>query len=682
MAESASTDVEALCAEVWAWRIAESPELATFCGFHHLDDQLDDVSEEAYIKRENMVRDFKKRADAIDNSECSKEQQQNLLLLRDQFQEYLDGAPFKAYYFALNYMEGVHVDMMQGVQFMKFEKVEDFELYVSRLEKIPKRVEQVQEVLEKGIEAEMVMHRYSLEEVPSQLEKLISAPIEEHPFMKPFLAEDKKVSDDDLQKVKTKAMDVISSLVAPAFEKLKKFLEEVYLKKCRPSECICSLPNGIALYQQCLNFHTSCEMSPKEVHELGLQEVARIQEQMKVLAKKEGFDHIFDYIKDLKTRENSKFTSEEEVMEFVKDLCFNKIQPKLSTLFQNMPDSPLKIMPTPPVLENSPEGFYYAGTPDRSRSGIYYLNTANLDNMHKYGLAALSLHEAIPGHHLQSEVALNERNLPDFRRYSEDGKYYLAPSRFSFNTAYVEGWGLYSEALGEEMGVYEESDTLLGRYCFEIFRAARLVVDTGIHAFGWSRHRAVNYIVDQAMMDYKTVVNEVNRYITWPGQACAYKIGELRIWELRHKAEKELREKFDLKAFHEVILRCGAVPLRVLQNIVEDFIAEVGPPPPPTPPETTNNGEEGISNDGDGIKENTEDGGNAIDGEGEKEMDGDGEKAIEGDGGKVHTEEGGKAIEEDEEKAIDGDGGRENDATSVLDSARDDNENSINAADS
>lgn len=578
MQDSVDGQVDSLCAELWAWRLAESPELDTFCGVYQFTDLLDDISEETYIKRENTVREFLKKAEVIDANECSKQQKLSLFLLKDQLQEYLNGTPFKSYFFPINNLEGIQLDLMHGIQFMKYDTVEDFEKYVGRLEKVSAKVDQVVEVLNKGIEAGMVMHRYSLVDVPNQLQKMIMVPIEEHPLMKPFLSEDKKVSDDELQKVKTRAMDVITSSVQPAFSKIKKFIEEAYMRKTRPSECICSLPNGITYYQQCLDFHLSCHMTPMAVHELGLKEVARIQKLMKAVAKKGGYDHIFDYIKTLKTRESSKFQTPEAVLDYVKDLCNNKIQPKIETLFQNVPDQPLRIVPNRAVLQSSPAGFYYAGVPDGSRKGTYNLNTAKLDQLYRFELTALSLHEGIPGHHLQSEYALNEKGLPDFRRYSEDAKYYLSPSRFTMNTAYVEGWGLYCEALGEEMGVYDDNETLLGRYCMEIFRAARLVVDTGIHAFGWSRHRAVNYIVDQAMMDYVNVVCEVNRYITWPGQACAYKIGEMKFWELRHKAERELGHKFDIKAFHETILRCGPVPLRILENIVDEFIAEVGPP--------------------------------------------------------------------------------------------------------
>ncbi|KAK7473389.1 hypothetical protein BaRGS_00035362 [Batillaria attramentaria] len=580
MTESADTQAEALCAEVWAWRLAESPELATYCGIHDTDDQLDDISEEAYIKRENAVQAFLKKAEAIDVSECTS-YKQSLLLLKDQLQEYLKGAAFKSYYFPISFLEGVHIELIQGIHFMKFDTVENFETYVARLTRLPKRIEQVQQMLEKGIEAEMVMHRYSVEEVPNQLDKLISVPIEEHPFMKPFMAEDKKVSDEDLQRIKTQAMDVVTSLIVPAFQKLKVFIEDVYFRSLRPSECAASLPHGLSMYQQCLNFHLSCEMSPKEVHELGLREVDRIYQCMKDLARKEGFDHIFDFVKHVKRKDEGMFKTPDEVLDYVKDLCHNKIHPKVQEMFQNMPGSELKVLPTPPEMFSSPAGFYYAGTPDGSRPGLYYINNNKLELVRRFMLTALSLHEGEPGHHLQSEYSLREKGLPDFRRYTEDSKYYLAPHKFSFNTAYIEGWGLYCEALGEEMGVYEDSESLLGRYTFEIFRAARLVVDTGIHAFGWSQYKAVEFIKDHTQMDHEAIVNEVNRFITWPGQACAYKIGELKLWELRHKAEKELGENFKLAEFHERILKCGPVPLRFLESIVEEYIKENRGPEPP-----------------------------------------------------------------------------------------------------
>ncbi|PVD34570.1 hypothetical protein C0Q70_05846 [Pomacea canaliculata] len=559
MTETADDQVEALSADVWSWRLAESPELSTFCGVHENDDQLDDISEEAYIKRENMVQEFLKRAEKIDISKTSKHKE-SLLLLIDQLQEYLDGAPFKCYYFPVNNIEGVHTDMMHTIEFMKFNTVHDFEVYVSRLEKLPKKIEQTVDVLQKGIEAKMVMHQYSVEEVPAQLDKLISAPVDEHPYLKPF-KDNKTVSDEDLSKVKTRALDVLSSLIVPAFQNMKQFIVEIYFKNLRSSECVCSLPNGPRLYQQCLNFHLSCTMSPKEIHELGLREVERIRQQMSLLAEKEGFGSIFDYTKHLSTKDEN-FSSKDDILLYIKDLCHNKIRPKLQHFFKNLPLAPLNIVPCPEVMATSPAAFYYSGTPDGSRAGIYYINLHR--KLSKYTLTSLSLHEGEPGHHLQSVYAMAEKTLPDFRRFSEDGKSYLAPSRFSSNTAYIEGWGLYSEALGEEMGAFENSDTL------------------------WSQQKAVSYLTDQMCSSFDELLSEVNRYITWPGQlvfrtekgnlkilafaGMCIQGWELKIWELRHRAEEELGDEFELAEFHDTILRCGAVPLRVLQTIVEDYV--------------------------------------------------------------------------------------------------------------
>lgn len=464
------------------------------------------------------------------------------------------------------------MDLVQLVQFMKFSTLANFETYVARLEKIPRVVEQVQDCLQKGVDSKMVMHRYSVEEIPSQLEEMISTPVEKHPFMLPFTAEDKKVSDDDLQKVKTKAMEVVTSRIAPAFQKLKDFMENVYLKNVRESEGITSIPGGKEYYQQCLNFHLSCEMTPEEVYDIGMKEIDRINKLMKDLAHSEGFDDLYEYIKHVNSQEDGVFSSSDEVLDYVRDLCFTKIRPKLPALFENMPESTFRVLPVPPVLANSCAGVYFLGTPDGERSGIYYLNTSNLKAVMKHKLMALSLHEAEPGHHLQGEYSLKEKNLPDFQRYSEDVKDYLSPHRFTLNTAFVEGWGLYAEALGEEMGMYEDKSTLLGRYIAEMFRAARLVVDTGMHAFGWSQERAIKFLEDHTKAEHKSVVNEINRYITWPGQACSYKIGEIKLWELRRKAERELGEKFKLAEFHEKIMKCGPVPLRFLEQVINDYI--------------------------------------------------------------------------------------------------------------
>ncbi|KAK7450691.1 hypothetical protein BaRGS_00039897 [Batillaria attramentaria] len=239
------------------------------------------------------------------------------------------------------------------------------------MEKLPKRIEQVQKALEKGVEVGMVMHKHSVEDVPSQLAELIAAPIEDHPLIKPFTAEDKQVSDEDLEKLKTRAKDVLASVIIPAFKKLKQFLENVYFYKLRPSESILSLPDGEKMYQQCLNFHLSCEMTPEEVHELGLTEVERIYQRISELAIREGYSHYYDYVQHVKKKDKEQFDSAKDLLNHVNDLCYNKIQPKLPAL----------VIPAPPILANAPTGFYYAGTPDGSRPGLYHINIHNLEAM-------------------------------------------------------------------------------------------------------------------------------------------------------------------------------------------------------------------------------------------------------------------------------------------------------------
>ncbi|GFO11541.1 hypothetical protein PoB_003804600 [Plakobranchus ocellatus] len=335
------------------------------------------------------------------------------------------------------------------------------------------------------------------------------------------------------------------------------------------------MKNGQAWYQQCLDYHLSCRMSPREVHDIGLAEVARIQARVLELANIEGLGQTFpDILTSLEHKFRNFFKSKDEVMAYARDVCYNRIRPELGKLFKNLPDVSLKIEAVPSHLADAPAGYYFNGTGDGSRQGCFYVNTHNFEECLPHNFPALCLHEGEPGHHLQDVYLLAATHLPDFRRYFENGKYYMMPKKFSTYSAYYEGWGLYSESLGEELDLYKNNFEMLGRYAYEIFRASRLVVDTGLHAFGWSKDQALQYMVDHCLVDKDKLSFEIDRYINWPGQACAYKIGEMKIWELRTKAERELGAKFDIKEFHHCILSCGAVPLDILTNIVEQFIQD------------------------------------------------------------------------------------------------------------
>ncbi|XP_059171858.1 uncharacterized protein LOC131952941 [Physella acuta] len=565
--------VLALCDEVWNWRLAQSPETASFCGFHQYDDAWDDISDEAFKKREDCVKEFLKKAEGISTNSCSAEVALSHVLLVDDLKQYLKGAQFKSYLMPINYVEGIHNNCNLTISYMKFNTEADFEKYIRRLEKLPNRIEQVVTNLQKGIEEKIVLHLSSVARVPKQIDDILNTPVEELEIFKPFHEDHLAVSKEKLESFQAEAKNVIISKVKPAFKALKDFLENEYMKHLRQKEGISSLANGEEWYQQCLDYHLSYPMTQQQVHDLGLKEVGRIKQLILEAAKKEGLGQTLPAILEaIVERQKSFFKTREEVLAYVEDLCYNKIRPRLSQLFKNLPDCQLMIKPSPDFMKNAPIGMYLSGTPDGSRKGAYLINNHNLEECYPYKIPALSLHEGEPGHHLQIDSALAATHLPNFRRYLDDLKLYLTPVAFAQNTAYMEGWGLYSEALGEEMNIYEDTFELLGRYNFEIFRAARLVVDTGLHAFGWSKEQAVQYMTDNTLSVKSEMITEVDRYISWPGQACAYKVGEIKIWELRHKAEAKLGSKFDIKEFHHCVLSCGSVTLSVLEHIVDKFI--------------------------------------------------------------------------------------------------------------
>ncbi|XP_035824876.1 uncharacterized protein LOC101864606 [Aplysia californica] len=581
--------VLSLCEEFWQWRLKESPELASFSGFHQYDDQWDDISEEAYTRRDNCVQEFVKKAKALNVTECSPEVALSHTLLCDVLDLYTTGSQFKSHLCPINYLEGIHKESNLTISYMKFLSEEDFDKYISRLEKLPSRIQQVTALLKRGVEDGVVMYKCSVAEIPNQIEAALNTELDKLGLLEPLSKEHKDIPAESISKYSVRAKDIVMSEVFPALTELRDYVKETYMKKTRPCAGINTLKNGSAWYQACLNHHLSCMMTPQEVHEIGLKEVQRIRGEILKLAAKEELGGTFPAILQaiVKKQENN-FQTKEDILNYVKNLCHERIRPKLSTLFKNIPDLPLSIVPFPDYMKGGPAGYYLSGTPDGSRDGGYYINIHNPKDCHQFHLPALSLHEGEPGHHLQSTNALAATHLPDFRRYCEDSKYYLSPRNFPFYTAYIEGWGLYSEALGEEMGIYEDSFEWLGRYSFEIFRAARLVVDTGLHAFGWSKEKAVKYMIDNSLEPESDLRQEVERYITWPGQACAYKIGEIKIWELRRKAEKELGDKFDIREFHDRILSSGPMSIPMLASIVDSFIKENKGEPTPMIEEPSN----------------------------------------------------------------------------------------------
>ncbi|XP_029658148.1 uncharacterized protein LOC115232424 [Octopus sinensis] len=569
--------LEDLYERFWQWRLDDSPDFAAFCGKMEYNDRVDDLSVDAYKKQKPIIEGFLKEASAIDMSDLDHDSKINLRLLKEDLESTLKGLDFMGYYFPISFLENPHINFMFRIDWMQFKEEADYKKYVACMKSFVKQLGDIEAILLEGIEKKMICPIESVKEVPQQLEDLIKK-IDSGTsvFLNPF----KKTPTNEkllgmVEETKTELSDILQNQLKPALQKLKEFLENVYLKHSRQEPGACYLPNGKEFYDACVRFHTSSNLSPEEIHKLGLSEVERIKSEIMKIYKAENLPlDMKECSQILKTRKEFFCQTKEELLEYVKKICEDEIMPLIPKYFKDLPDIEMIIKPTPEGMDSSPAAFYLAGTPDGSRMGTYMINTSKFDVSPKYEIPALCLHEGIPGHHTQASAALKIENCPAFRCFMQDMKYYLAPSRFLLHTAYMEGWGLYCEALGKEMGLYTDNYKLLGRYNFEMHRACRLVVDTGIHAMRWSRQKAIDYMNENCPIDSLSISNEVDRYITWPGQALGYKIGELKIWEFRRKAEKALGSKFDIRDFHDVVLKAGCVSLCILEELVDDYIKE------------------------------------------------------------------------------------------------------------
>uniref|UniRef100_A0A8W8JD75 DUF885 domain-containing protein n=1 Tax=Magallana gigas TaxID=29159 RepID=A0A8W8JD75_MAGGI len=582
------SDVRALCDEFWQWRMRQSPEFASFCGDQRYSHLLDEIDTKAFLSFESDVCKLLKKAEDIQVNNLSSSCKTDLLLMKDQLQTFQNGMAYKGWYFPINFMEGLHADVPKVISMSPANTEEDFRNLNKRIECYGKKAKSCIQILKEGVENGYVNHRYSVEIVPDQINEMISADLtpEKDAFLSPY----KKCPTGNIEstiwdKLLEEAKDIVRTCVRPSFKELAEYIKNDYMKHTRPSIAHSSLPNGQALYQACLDFHLSLSMTPKEVFDLGQAEVERITQAMRKIAREEGYgDDVAKFKEALGKREEFFFKTPEDLLEYVNHICREEIQPKLPLLFKEFPSSKLsnlysisvflRIEQTPPSMASGPAAFYFSGSPDGSRPGVYFIRTTNLKGSPKYELMALSLHEGEPGHHFQTMTSMEMKDIHAFRRAQEDMNYAWVPSRFPLYTAYLEGWGLYCEYLGEELGMYKDNYSLFGRYCMEIMRAARLVVDTGMHAFGWSYEKALNFLEEKTFLDRKSLEMECKRYITIPGQACAYKVGEIKIKQLRQKATEALGNQFDVRDFHSVILRCGAGPMSFLEQEVDEYIRQ------------------------------------------------------------------------------------------------------------
>jgi prolyl oligopeptidase len=437
----------------------------------------------------------------------------------------------------------------------------DYTDWLARLEKLPEQLGQYQALLSEGVDRERTQARIIIERIPKQLDALIVDNPEDSPFWGVFDTMSESVDIQAAQAIKARARSVISEQVTPAYAEFKTFVEEQYLPNTREHPGIGTLPGGKAIYAMLARHFTTTDMTPEEIHNLGLAEVARIRGEMQAVIDEVGFEGDISAFNDfLRNDPQFYYETAEELLEAYQAVS-KRLDPELVKLFGKLPRMPYGVRPIAPELApDTTTAYYMRPALDGSRPGWYYVNLYKPEVRPKYEIEVLSVHESVPGHHLQIALAQEIDGLPEFRRNSSV-------------TAFIEGWGLYSERLGYDMGLYQDPYSRYGQLIYDMWRAVRLVVDTGIHYFGWSRQEAIDYFKFNAAKTEADIINEIDRYIGWPGQALAYKIGQLKMLELRANAERTLGERFDIRAFHDELLGAGAIPLDALEARMDRWIA-------------------------------------------------------------------------------------------------------------
>ncbi|KAK8386373.1 hypothetical protein O3P69_010798 [Scylla paramamosain] len=474
----------------------------------------------------------------------------------------------------LCYLSGVHLDFELLVSWMIFKTTEDYRKLLSRMENLPVQLKQIEELMREGIKKGIVNHSSSLAGVTESLTRFVVESAEESPLWNFFETFPDGMLPDDVADIQTCARTLITGRLSEGFKELRNFTEN-YKIATRSNPAINSLPNGDALYRQLVRFHTTTNMTPEEIHQVGKSEVARIEKEMAKIICELGYDMtVCDFSSFIRNDRKFYFNNPKDLLLEIQRLIHEVIAPRLPDIFTAVPKTELRV-----VADPSPDrtlAFYQPAAIDGSRPGLYKVNTQLCNAQPKYDLLTLSLHEGNPGHHLHSAYLLESPNMPLFRKIFEDRNYQQAPSRFPFYTAFMEGWALYAESLGFDMNLFEDPFDRYGHFSNEMYRACRLVVDTGLHCFGWTREEAVTYMTYHTALALENIENEVNRYIALPGQALAYKIGQLKIKQLRQKATSSLGKNFSLKEFHDVVLT-NSGPLDLLDDEVNAWIEAYTP---------------------------------------------------------------------------------------------------------
>ena len=552
--------LNAVFADYWEDTLKHSPEFASTIGDKRYNDQISDYSVKAVNDGLEREENFLMRLAAIDPAGLTDQEKISRELLLRHFAEDAEAADFKEWEMPVNQMGGVHTTYPQLVAQLSFTTVKDYDDWIARLHAIPKAFDQVAANMSIGMDDHRVPPKYLLAKALEQVKSLASQKPEDSPLALPLKSFPATIKTAEQERIKAEMLDAITKEVLPAYLRFARFLEVSYIPAGRAEPGISSLPDGAKYYQFLIRRTTTTDLTAEQIHQIGLDEVKRDEAEMLVIASKLGFADMKSFRASLKANPKLHPASREALLGAYRGYL-TPMQAKLPQLFGRLPKAPFEVAAVPDFLEKtSAPAYYEAGTPDGSRPGRLRIDTFNAADRNLYAVEAIAYHEGIPGHHLQISIAQELDDVPTFRKF---GSY----------TAYSEGWGLYSERLGKDVGFYQDPYSDYGRLEADIWRAIRLVVDTGVHSQHWTREQMVQYFIDHSAIDETSIQAEVDRYIAWPSQALAYKIGQLKILELRDRAKAALGDKFDLRAFHDQVLDAGALPLDVLSDRMDGWIA-------------------------------------------------------------------------------------------------------------
>jgi uncharacterized protein (DUF885 family) len=546
----------ALFEEQYESDLRNAPERATSFGDYRYNDKLSEHSLDAIAQRHKTDVDFLARLEAIPKKSFSDQDQLSHDLMVRVLQQRIADFDLKEYEMPINQQNGIHTGLADLPLSVPLDSVKHYEDYIARLHQIPRVLSQITEVLRAGMKDKLMPVKFLLEKLPVQCQGIIDA----DPFLLPTKKYPASISAEDQKRLTQQITDAINNDVFPAYKTFAAFLSKEYAPEGRTALAITSLADGQKRYQNDIYGRTTTQMTADEIHQLGLREIERIQAEMTVIAKKAGFTDLVSFRASLKTNPKYIPTSSEQILDDFRHYIA-QMEPKLPGLFNLLPKAPVTVEAIP-SFQTAAATHYVTGTPDGKRPGRVVVAASNFAERSLINDEAIAYHEGVPGHHMQLSVQQQLTGLPKFRLHG-----------LGFN-AYTEGWALYAEQLGKEVGFYQDPVSDYGRLSSELFRAVRLVVDTGIHAKGWTRDQVVDFMRKSGAVDEPTIQSETDRYIAWPAQALSYKLGQLKIRELRERAQKALGSKFDIRSFHDQMLNGGTLPLDLLDARTDKWIAQ------------------------------------------------------------------------------------------------------------